>query len=221
MRNLSFTVLGVTRMSAGYACVAGISSDGSWVRPRPVGRRLTRGDLDVGIGRELQCFDVVDVPAVRAAPHPPHLEDWEVEWSNATVASVLPDDRRAEFLRAHADGSFAPVFTGQERSLGLVEVAGIRTKLFTDDDRRRVKMNFCCEKDGPWCHRWATVTSMPDEDRLLREFDQRGVDELKKNQLREVYGAREFYVAIGLSREDEGECWPLVIGVHPVDRLHG
>jgi hypothetical protein len=132
---------------------------------------------------------------------------------------VLPVEHRAEYLRAHADTSFAAVFTEQERSLGLVEVAGIRTKLFTDDDRRRIKMSFCCEENGPWCGRWATVTSMPDEERLLREFAQRGVDELKKNQLREVYGAREFYLAIGVSREDAGACWPLVIGVHPVGRL--
>jgi hypothetical protein len=142
-----------------------------------------------------------------------------VEWGKANVASVLPIDQRGGFLRAHADGSFAPVFNERQRSLGLVEVAGIRTKLFVDGDRRRVKMSFCCGENGHWCHRWATVTSMPDEVRLLREFDQRGAGELKKNQLREVYGAREFYLAIGLSREDEGECWPLVIGVHPVDQL--
>lgn len=57
-----------------------------------------------------------------------------MEWSKANVASVLPADHRGGFLRVHADGSFAPVFNEQERSLGLVEVAGIRTKLFTDGD---------------------------------------------------------------------------------------
>jgi len=39
---------------------------------------------------------------------------------------------------------------------------------------------------------------------------------LDHDDLRQRLGAEAMYLAVGLSRRWQGECWPLVIGVHVV-----
>jgi len=209
------TVLAVTRMGEGRACLAGMSDQGEWLRPRPIGRLLQLSDLILPVGARVLPFDVIEMPVGRRLPNPPHVEDVEVDWRGVRIVDHAATEDRERLLSEWADHSHEEVFDASERSLGLVRAEGMLARMFPNGGTPAVKLTFCTQEHGRWCG-LARVTAITDEQLLLGEFTRLEADRLKKNDLRRLYECREFYLAVGLTREFEGRYWPMVIGIHPV-----
>jgi hypothetical protein len=214
------TILAITRMKESRVCIAGIDDQGRWLRPRPTNGLLERDDLVLTDGAALQALDVVELPVVRYVPDPPHVEDLEVDWDGVRVVGHVADQQRQDALNRWIDRPFNMDRDRVDRSLWLAPSEGIMARRFENDDRPSVKISFCCEPDGEWFNN-LKVTSIEDEQLLLDEFARLGAKELKKTALRRLFGCREFFLAIGLTREYQDKYWPMVIGVHPVRQTAG
>ncbi len=220
-------VMAVTRMLSGV-CMAGYTTQPHprsglcWVRPVKAHDTLQLGDITDARRRVLQCFDVVELDLIRPRPQPPHCEDWIGEFvrRRPRVVRRLDGPKRDAFLAGHVDTAPEEVLVHHTRSLCLVRPNALRARFALDAPAGKLESRLAFTLPS---------LSLPDTSgrglpvtdirwralgrRLLGDGDERVLEE---DALLDAIGAREVYLALGLSRSFDGRIWPLVIGVHAV-----
>jgi len=225
--NQAVLIMAVTRMLSGV-CLAGFTTQPHpqsglcWVRPVKAHDTLQLGDITDERGRVLQCFDVAELALLRPRPQPPHAEDWITEFIRHRPQAMrrLTDPRRGVFLATHLDRSPEDVLCHHTRSLCLVRPTTLWAR-FTRDPQPGAyssRVGFALEGPNPTdtVARGVAVTDIRFRAlgrRLLADAREVTLDH---DALLAATGAREVYLALGLSRSYEGRLWPLVLGVHTV-----
>lgn len=219
--------MAVTRMLSGV-CMAGFSTQPHpqshlrWLRPVKAHDTLQLGDISDRERRPLQCFDVAELCLLKPRPEPPHCEDWIGEFvrHRPRVVRRLTGLRRDAFLAEHVDRAPEEVLVHHVRSLCLIRPDAVRARfaLATPAGRYECRLAFVLQ-GLPLPD--ASGRGLPVTDLRWRALGRRllgGVGEctLEGDALLEAVGAREVYLALGLSRAYDGRIWPLVIGVHTV-----
>lgn len=117
----------LTRMQAGYICVAGIEVD-SRRHVRPIlggGKRLTTSLL-VRNGGPFDIAAVVDLGTTTPVPQKPETEDHLFVPSRARVVSTLSGENFWSFLKQVAEPRFSKIFGADLKERGkLKESAGV------------------------------------------------------------------------------------------------
>ena len=117
----------------GERCVAGLRSDGTWLRPvsTPEGGALTRGQIMLDeVGRSVEPLDIVAVPVERSVPLPHQPENWLVAdrpWRHlrtVEVADVRDRLEQGEYNESTIFGTCYPALNSLE-----VPEDGIRDSL--------------------------------------------------------------------------------------------
>lgn len=208
-------LLAVTKMLSGF-CIGGISlSSGKWVRPVKDHGTILLGDIRYGDGGYMQPFDIVrfDLPAER--PRPPHVEDWICDFVHNRPEPIdrLEGKSRLDFCRDHARVGSEKLIVASEFSLALPEPLPTAA-LFSLDDYSG-KYDARIYLPGVEEGRGIPVTDLKWR-ALGRRLLEGGQNPLKlsSSRLKTLLGVETIYVALGLSRQYEGRCWPLAIGVH-------
>lgn len=220
-------VMAVTRMLSGV-CTAGFTmqphpqSGLCWLRPVKPYDTLQLGDISDARGRVLQCFDVVEFSLVRPRPQPPHCEDWIGEFirHRPRVLRRLEGPRRDAFLAAHLDRAPEDVLLHHTRSLCLVRPTDVWARFAWDAASRSYESRVGFTLGGldlpDVATRGVAVTDIRFRALGRRLLGGAGEIALDRTALLAAAGAREVYLALGLSRSFDGRIWPLVIGVHTV-----
>ncbi|MEU6021895.1 hypothetical protein [Micromonospora sp. NPDC047134] len=201
--------LAVTLAEGEGACVAGLTDDGSWLRPEPVTAAQVTGEdpvydffrvvtLDLGAGTEPDARP--EDRAVLADPRP---------------GAFVPQARRAALLRRYTDATVEEAFGG-ERSAGLVEVRPLRLHhRRATGGRTFLRLTFvdACDTEYDWIVR---------DVRMLRDFATAADPDDVAPALAGP-DAPALFLAVGLTKPNgrfPGRfrgCHPLVVGVHPAD----
>ena len=203
-------------MQSGF-CVAGVDEEsGRWIRPvRPSGHVAAR-DLQDAASGVVQPLDLVEFELIRAKPSRPHVEDWIANFNRRLVIQQRPDEGdRLAMLERLAEASPASVLASKQRSLVMVEPASISARFVppTGDRPYQARISFALagtEFEGE------LGQGYPCTDLRLRSWGRRfpAARTLSDPQLREALGVRRIFLAIGLSREFQGNYWPMVVGFH-------
>ncbi len=223
-------ILAMTKMLSGI-CTAGVTRDPDpqtglrWVRPVRDFRAVQAGDMADGDGRLFECCDVVDLNLIEPRPDPPHVEDWLTDFVHhrPVLLRRLEGDRRARLFANHIDKAPEEVLAAHTRSLCLVqpEQVWVRFSLDRYSGKYEARMGFVL--DGDVNHpRAVSARGVPVTDlkwlalgRSLLGADNSHLA-LTQEALLERLGAEALYLVVGLSRNWQGEHWPLVVGVHIV-----
>ncbi len=223
-------ILAMTKMLAGI-CAAGFTHDSDpvtglqWVRPVREGSTLLPGDVSDAGGRLLQCGDVAELDLIAPRPNPPHVEDWLTDFIHhrPRVVRRLEGDKRARFFARYLDRAPEDVLLTHTRSLCLVQPEHVWASYWRDaySGKYEARMRFVLPGDAnhprATGRRGVSVTDLKWRALGQAWLGQNGGSlALDHDALRERLGAEAIYLAVGLSRNWEGEYWPLVIGVHTV-----
>ncbi len=223
-------ILAMTKMLSGI-CTAGFTRDADpvtglrWVRPVRDFCTVQPGDMTDADGRLIQCCDVVDLNLVEPRPDPPHVEDWLVDFvrRRPRVLRRLEREKRASFLPNYLDQAPEDVLIHHTRSLCLVRPERVWARFSLDSYSGKYEARMGFVLDGEVNHprtvsrRGVSVTDLKWRAlgrSWLREGG--GASTLDHEALIERLGAEALYLAVGLSRNWQGEYWPLVVGVHVV-----
>jgi hypothetical protein len=222
-------IMAVTRMLSGM-CTAGFSHEPHpasalrWVRPVKEHDTLLLGDLTDAARRVIEPGDVVELALSRPRPVPPHCEDWVTDCIHhrPRLLRRLEGERRERFLAEHLDRAPADVLVHSTRSLCLVqpEQAWASFGLDTDSGKYRARLGFTLP--GLAHPRASSSQGLPVTDLKWCALGRTwlgaagGHLALTHAELLARTNAEALYLALGLSRSYEGQCWPLVIGVHVV-----
>lgn len=121
-------ILAVTNASYGDYCIAGMTEEGVWVRPIPVGnntRFWTRNQLTYGDGMFLQAGDVLEFEGRYPLQfqHKNHTEDFIVS-DNLILNKSLTNNQLINFLqdKCATEQEFIDTVNANQRSLCLVRV---------------------------------------------------------------------------------------------------
>ena len=223
-------ILAMTKMLSGI-CAAGFTREPDpvtglhWVRPVREFDVLLPGDMADAGGRLVQCSDVVELELIAPRPDPPHVEDWLVDFVHCRprVLRRLEGERRAHFFPRYLDRAPQDVLIHHTRSLCLVqpEQAWARFSLDVYSGKYEARMSFVLAGDAnhprTTSRRGISVTDLKWR-ALGRTWlgERGGYLSLEQDELAERLGADALYLALGLSRNWQGEYWPLVVGVHVV-----
>jgi hypothetical protein len=220
-------VMAVTRMLSGV-CMAGFTAQPHpqsrlcWLRPVKVHDTLQLGDITDVQRRVLECFDVVELDLIKPRPQPPHCEDWAGEFvrSRPRVVRRLAGPKRDAFLAEHLDRAPEDVLIHHTRSLCLVRPATLWARFEMDAPTGKFESRVGFALEGLALPD-ALTRGMPVTDIRWRALGRRllggpGELTLDRDTLLAATGAREVYLALGLSRAYDGWLWPLAIGVHTV-----
>ncbi|HET20053.1 MAG TPA: hypothetical protein ENO16_05530 [Chromatiales bacterium] len=195
-----------------------------WIRPIREHGHVLLGDVTTPTGRVLETFDVVQLSLLRPRPAPPHAEDWIVDFTHARprVLRRLEGDRRAAFLARHVDADPCQVLERHDRSLCLFRPDRIWGSFRLDRYTGRFDANLGFTL-GP--RRYAGThagAGLPVTDLKWRALGRSwlppgggGID-LDRGDLEARLGVEHLYLAVGLTRNFRGACWPIVVGVHTV-----
>jgi hypothetical protein len=197
-------VLAMTKMLSGI-CTAGFTLEPDpvtglrWVRPVREFDSLLVGDMTDADGRLVQCGDVVELALIAPRPDPPHVEDWLVDFVHhrPRLLRRLEGEKRARFFPRYLDRApeevlISFVLAGDANHPRATSRRGISV---TDLKWRALGRAWLGEKGG-----YLTL----EQDTLLERLN-----------------ADALYLALGLSRNWQGEYWPLVVGVHVVPDYEG
>lgn len=221
-------ILAMTRMLSGI-CVAGFTRETDpttglrWVRPVREFGTVLPGDMTDADGRLVRCGDVVELNLLAPRPDPPHVEDWTVDFVHHRPRRLrrLVGEKRTRFFARYLDRAPEDVLLHQARSLCLVrpEQVWARFSLDTYSGKYEARMGFVLAGDAnhprATSGRGVSVTDL--EWRALGRTwlgERGGCLALDHDELLGRLGADVIYLAVGLSRNWQGEYWPLVVGVH-------
>ncbi len=223
-------ILAMTKMLSGI-CTAGLTREPDpttglrWVRPvRDFGTILS-GDMTDADGRLVQCGDVVELNLVEPRPNPPHVEDWLADFvrHRPRLLRRLEGEKRAGFFTRYLDRAPEDVLVHHTRSLCLVQPEQVWARFSLDaySGKYEARMGFVLAGDvnhpQTMKRRGVSVTDLKWH-ALGRVWmgEKGGYLTLDHDALFERLGAEALYLAVGLSRNWQGEYWPLVVGVHAV-----
>jgi hypothetical protein len=223
-------ILAMTKMLSGI-CTAGFTREPDpttglrWVRPvRDFGAVLP-GDMTDADGRLVQCGDVIELNLVEPRPAPPHVEDWLTDFvrRRPRLLRHLEGEKRANFFARYLDRAPEDVLVHYTRSLCLVQPEQVwaRFSLDTYSGKYEARMGFVLAGDvnhpQTMSRRGVSVTDLKWH-ALGRAWlgEKGGYLTLDHDALFERLEVEALYLAVGLSRNWQGEYWPLVIGVHVV-----
>jgi hypothetical protein len=212
-------LLAVTKMLSGL-CIGGVAPGGSrWVRPVKEFGSILVGDLRLPDGALMQPFDVVSLPLGKPRPQPPHVEDVLCDFVRPRPQRVrrVPVEEREAALRAALDPHPEQVWERHERSLTLFQPADL-TAIFVHDDYSG-KFEARLAWPGGGLERGHPVTDLRWRALGRALLPQGGERRLTWADLRAGAhthgpGASAVYLALGLSRNYQGQFWPIVVGVH-------
>jgi len=230
MAHQEVLILAMTKMRSGI-CTAGFTREPDpvtglrWVRPVRDFDSLLAGDMTDADGRLVQCSDVVELNLVAPRPDPPHVEDWLADFVHhrPRVLRRLEGEKRARFFPGHLDRAPEDVLVRHTRSLCLVEPEQVWARFSLDSysSKYEARMGFWLGGDAN--HPRATSRhGVSVTDLKWCALGQAWLGEkggrlaLDHDQVLGRLGADAVYLAVGLSRNWQGEYWPLVVGVHVV-----
>jgi hypothetical protein len=214
----------------GGVCIAGMTKEPDpvtglrWVRPRRDFGHVLLGDITTAEGTVLRPFDVVQFEFLRAKSDPPHTEDWVVDFvrNRPRIVRRLEGERRTRFLRKYLDTAPQQVLEGQLRSLCLIRPDSIKGcyRLDSFSGKYEVRMAFELagrRYTGSYAKGGISVTDLKWR-ALGRAWlpENGGWTDFEAGDLEARYGIQEVYLVVGLARNFEGKCWPLIVGVHTV-----
>jgi len=222
-------ILAMTKMLSGI-CTAGLTHEPDpvtglrWVRPVREFDTLQPGDMTDADGRVAHCCDVVELYLVAPCPDPPHVEDWLTDFIHhrPRLLRRLEGEKRARFLARYLDRAPEDVLIHHTRSLCLVRPEQVWARFSLDgySGRYQARMGFVLPGDANHPRaaspRGVSVTDLKWRALGRAWLGQRGRLLLDHDALCQRLGVEDVYLAIGLSRNWQGECWPLVVGVHVV-----
>jgi hypothetical protein len=216
-------ILAMSRMRSGI-CAAGMTTERDattglrWVRPVREIDTLLPDDMADASGRLLQCGDVVELNLISPRPDPPHVEDWVTDFIRCRprLARRLEGERRASFLAHYLDQQPEDVLIHQTRSLCLVRPEYVQAHFSLDaySGKYEARMGFALPSD-------LARTSVSVTDLKWRALGRAwlgngGQLTLDHSALVERLRADAIDLTLGLSRNYQGQYWPLVVGVHVV-----
>jgi len=223
-------ILAMSKMLSGI-CTAGLTREPDpvsglrWVRPVREFDTLLPGDMTDASGRLVQCSDVVELHLLSPCPDPPHVEDWVTDFIHhrPRILRRLEGEKRARFFAEHLGRAPEDVLVHYTRSLCLVQPEWVWARFSLDgySGKYEARMGFVLAGDAEHpqatSRRGVSVTDLKWR-ALGRAWlgDKGGSLALDHDTLCERLGADAIYLAVGLSRNWQGECWPLVVGVHVV-----
>jgi hypothetical protein len=208
-------LLAVTRMLSGV-CIGGVGPDGGpWVRPVKAFGCPQLGDIRYADGTLMQPFDVVALQLLERRPAPPHVEDVLCDFVHPRPErrGRLSDPEREAFLQRCLDPSPNEVWCGGGRSLTLFEPSTLTAAFAFDSYSEK----FECRIAWPGYDR---TQGVPVTDLKWRALGWEWVTQGPHNQqydligLRARLGIERLFLAVGLSRNYQGQYWPIVVGVH-------
>lgn len=220
----------MTKMLSGI-CTAGFTSDRDsvtglrWVRPVRDFDTLQLGDMTDAEGRLVRCCDVVELDLIEPRPDPPHVEDWLVGFvgHRPRLLRRLEGERRATFFARHLDQAPEEILLRHSRSLCLVEPEQVWARFSLDGYSGKFESRLGFVLAGDVNHpRALSRRGIPVTDLQWRALGRHWLGEkggtlaLNHESLFKRLQAEAFYLAVGLSRNWQGEYWPLVVGVHVV-----
>jgi hypothetical protein len=223
-------ILAMSKMLSGI-CTAGFTREADpvtglrWVRPVREFDTLLPGDMTDADGRLARCSDVVELNLQEPRPDPPHVEDCLTDFVHRRPQLLrrLEGERRARFFARYLDRAPEDVLIHHTRSLCLVrpEQVWARFSLDTYSGKYEARMGFLLAGDvnHPRAMRQRGVSVTDLKWRALGRAwlgEKGGRLTLDHEALGERLNAEAMYLAIGLSRNWQGEYWPLVVGVHVV-----
>jgi len=224
-------ILALTKMKSGI-CTAGFTAERApvtglrWVRPtREFGTVLPEDMMDTE-GRLIQCGDVVALNLVAPRPDLPHVEDWVTDFIHHRPRWLrrLEGEKRTAFFARHLDQAPGHVLIDHTRSLCLVQPEQVWAYFSLDkySGKYQTRMRFtlpgevqCSRAMQP---RGVTVTDLKWR-ALGRQWlaqQQSAVLDLEHDVLLQHLNAETLYLTVGLSRQWQGEYWPLVHAVHVI-----
>jgi hypothetical protein len=228
-------VLAMTKMLSGI-CTAGFTLEPDpvtglrWVRPVREFDSLLVGDMTDADGRLVQCGDVVELALIAPRPDPPHVEDWLVDFVHhrPRLLRRLEGEKRARFFPRYLDRAPEEVLIDHTRSLCLVQPEQVWARFSLDvySGKYEARMSFVLAGDAnhprATSRRGISVTDLKWR-ALGRAWlgEKGGYLTLEQDTLLERLNADALYLALGLSRNWQGEYWPLVVGVHVVPDYEG
>jgi hypothetical protein len=173
----------------------------------------------------VQCGDVVALNLLRARPDPPHVEDWVTDFvrRRPRLLRRLEGEKRARFFNQYLDRAPEDVLVHHTRSLCLVlpEQMWARFSLDAYSGKYEARMGFVLA--GGVSHPRATSQrGVSVTDLKWRALGRAWLDEeggsltLDHDALCRRLNADAVYLTVGLSRNWQGQYWPLVVGVHVV-----
>lgn len=216
-------ILAMSKMRSGI-CATGMTTERDavtglrWVRPVREFDTLVPGDMADTDGRVLQCSDVVELNLLSLRPDPPHVEDWMTDFIRCRprLARRLEGERRAKFLAQHLDRQPQDVLIHHTRSLCLVkpEEAQAHWSLDAYSGKYEARMSFALPSDVAKTN--VSVTDLKWRALGRAWLGDGGQLTLQHSALLERLHADAIYLTLGLSRNYQGQYWPLVVGVHVV-----
>ncbi len=224
-------ILALTRMQSGI-CTAGFTAERApvtglrWVRPTREFGVVLPGDMLDAEGQLVQCGDVITLKLLKPRPDPPHVEDWVTDFIHCRPCRVrrLEGDKRAAFFVRHLDQAPEQVFVEHARSLCLVQPEQVWAYFSLDrySGKYQTRMRFTLPGDVQCARamqpRGVTVTDLKWR-ALGRQWlaqQTEPVLSLEPDALMARLDATALYLTLGLSRQWQGEHWPLVHAVHVV-----
>jgi hypothetical protein len=223
-------ILAMSKMLSGI-CTAGFTREPDsvtglhWVRPVREFDTLLPGDMTSADGRLVQCSDVVELNLLAPRPEPPHVEDWLTDFvrHRPRLLRRLEGERRARFFARHLDRAPEDVLIGHARSLCLVRPEQVWARFSLDrySGKYEARMGFALAGDvnhpRATGRRGVSVTDLKWHALGRAWLGERGGRlTLDHDALCERLDAEALYLAVGLSRNWQGEYWPLIVGVHVV-----
>ena len=223
-------ILAMTEMLSGI-CVAGFIREPDpitglrWVRPVREFGTVLPGDMTDADGRLVRCGDVVELDLLAPRPDPPHVEDWTVDFVRHRPRWLrrLGGEKRTRFFAKYLDRAPEDVLLHQTRSLCLIQPEQMWARFSLDaySGKYEARMRFALARGANHPRaigmRGVSVTDL--EWRALGRAwlgEEGGCLVLEHDALFERLEAEAIYLAVGLSRNWQGEYWPLVVGVHVV-----
>ena len=216
-------ILAMSRMRSGI-CTAGMTTGRDtvtglrWVRPVREFDTLLPGDMADAKDRLFQCCDVVELNLTSPRPDPPHIEDWVTDFIRCRprLARSLEGDRRAKFLAQHLDTRPEDVLIHQTRSLCLVRPEYVQAHFSLDAYSGKYEARLGFALPGDLARTSVSVTDLKWRALGKAWLGNGGQLTLDHSALVERLRADALYLTLGLSRNYQGQYWPLVVGVHVV-----
>ncbi len=223
-------VLAMTKMLSGI-CTAGFIREQDevtglrWVRPVRDFDTVQPGDMTDVDGRLVRCCDVVELNLIEARPDPPHVEDWLTDFVHhrPRLLRRLEGESRAAFFPRYVDQAPEDVLVHRTRSLCLVQPEQVWAQFSLDaySGKYEARMGFVLSGDAnhprATSRRGVSVTDLRWQ-ALGRSWlgERQRYLSLDHEALLERLDGDALYLAVGLSRNWQGEYWPLVVGVHVI-----
>ncbi|MBU4311654.1 MAG: hypothetical protein KJ706_02905 [Candidatus Omnitrophica bacterium] len=219
------TILAVTKLG-NELCVAGVDSDGNWIRPTTLSRGGWRQFYKVDIYDKnrkpiITLSNVVVIHLVRPIPEidTPHIEDWEYgRRSKPVFIRTLSDSQRLSLFQEISEQTLAPLIKNHERSLCLIEPSSIVSVNFANisyTGKYQPILDFTF-KGKSYSYKVTDIYWRA----LGRNLLAKGHNPvLKGKELQSILQYSKFFLTIGLGRQFKEKYWPFIVGIHTVPQF--